>query len=377
MQQTEKKRTGLIIALLVVIGLMAGAVVGLLVGWVFWPVKFVDTTIADLAPENKEEYALLVAYTYTLDGNLENAQARLEKLDVPNIDQWLSALIDKYIAGGREVDDLRALATLADALGVSSPQMMAYLASPTPMPTDTPLPTSTPLPTDTPTITPIPPTATEALPTDTPQPEPTATSLPSDTPVPSTDTAVPPSATPLPPTATRVRPTNTPAPPTNTPRPPAANWSWNAWLIGPASNSNQQCEEGNQEIRVSVVAASGSPIPGIWVHNYYTGQYQVTGHKADDPYWGEGEAEITCAGQHGGGMVCIATGDGGTCVTDYSRGMPCFDAPSFEDLYAAGYCECCEVGISKDRCQQLYNEGAECMKQPRHYSWRIEYTRGW
>ncbi len=374
MQQTERKRTGLIIALLVVIGLMTGAVVGLLVGWVFWPVKFVDTTIADLAPEHKEEYALLVAYTYALDGDLENAVARLDKLEVPNSNQWLSALIDRYIVEGREVDDLRALVTLADALGISSPQMMAYLASPTPLPTDTPLPTSTPLPTDTPTITPIPPTATEALPTDTPQPEPTATSLPSDTPVQPTDTPVPPTDTSPPPTATRVRPTNTPAPPTNTPRPPAPNWRWNAWLVGPGQD-NQTCESGNLQVRVMVRDAGGNQVEGVWIHDYYSQVYEVTGN-VDSPDYGPGETKFEY-GIGGGGKVCIANGDGGSCVTDYSRDMPCYNPPPFEDLWAAGYCECCEVGISKERCQQLYNEGAQCMKQPRHYSWRIEYTRGW
>lgn len=374
MEQSERKRTGLVIALLVVIGLMAGAVVGLLVGWVFWPVKFVDTTIADLAPEQREEYVLLVAYAYSLDGDLEKATARLELLEVPNINQYLSALIDTYIAEGRDVNDIRALVTLADALGISSPQMVAYLASPTPLPTDTPPPTPTPAPTETPTITPIPPTATVALPTDTPLPEPTATVLPSDTPVPATDTPVPPTDTPLPPTATRVRPTATPAPPTNTPLPPAPKWSWNAWLVG-VGQDNQTCEGGNLQVRVMVKDANGSQVSGVWVHDYYSKQYQVTGN-VDSPDYGPGETKFEY-GVGGGGKVCIATGEEGGCVTDYSRDMPCYNAPPFEDLWAAGYCECCEVGISKERCQELYNTGAQCMKQPRHYSWRIEYTRGW
>lgn len=374
MEQSEGKRMGLIIALLVVIGLMAGAVVGLLVGWVFWPVKFVDTTIADLAPEHKEEYVLLVAYTYALDGDLDKAVARLELLDVPNINQWLSALIDTYILEGRDVNDIRALVTLADALGVSSPQMVAYLASPTPMPTDTPPPTPTPAPTDTPTITPIPPTATAVPPTDTPQPEATATALPSDTPVPPTDTPIPPTATSLPPTATRVRPTATPAPPTNTPSPPAPKWSWHAWLVG-VGQDNQTCESGNLQVRVMVLDANGSQIPGVWFHDLYSKQYQLTGN-VDSPDYGPGETKFEY-GVGGGGKLCVATGEGGSCVTDYSRDMSCYNAPPFEDLWGAGYCECCEVGISKERCQELYNTGAQCMKQPRHYSWRIEYKRGW
>lgn len=377
MQQSEKKRTGLIVALLVVLGLTVGGVVGLLMGWVVWPVKFVDTTIADLAPEHKEEYVLLVAYTYTLDGDLEKAQARLALLDVPNVNQWLSALIDEYIGEEREENDIRALVALADALGVSSPQMVAYRASPTPMPTNTAPPTQTPAPTDTPTITPIPPTATAAPPTDTSQPEPTATVLPSDTPVRATDTPIPPTDTPLPPTATRVRATATPVPPTNTPKPtspPAPKWSWSAWLVGPGQD-NQTCESGNLQVRVMAVDANGGQIGGVWFHDLYSQQFQVTGN-VDSPDYGPGETKFEY-GVGGGGKLCIAAGEGGGCVTDYSRDMPCYNAPPFEDLWAAGYCECCEVGISRERCQELYNTGAQCMKQPRHYSWRIEYKRNW
>ena len=160
MEQSQQKRTGLIVALLVILGLTAGAVVGLLLGWVVWPVQYTDTAIADLAPEYKDEYILLVAAAFTTDGDLEKAQARLVRLEVPNINQSLSALIDRYILEGRDEAEIRALVALANAQGVISPNMVAYLATNTPIPTDTPLPTPTPLPTDTPTVTPVPPTTT-------------------------------------------------------------------------------------------------------------------------------------------------------------------------------------------------------------------------
>ncbi len=229
MEQAQRKRTGLTVAVLVILGLMAGAVVGLVIGWVVWPVRFVDTSIADLAPEQKDEYMLLVASAYVTDGNLEKAQARLARLEVPNINQSLSALIDRSILEGQSEVDIRALATLANALGVVSPQMLAYLATPTPLPTDTPLPTPTPLPTDTPTATSLPPTDTAVPPTDTPPPQPTDTPPP-----PPTNTPVPPTNTPKP------QPTNPPKPqptnppkPTNTPQPPATKWTWTARLLGP------------------------------------------------------------------------------------------------------------------------------------------------
>ncbi|MFN2183582.1 MAG: hypothetical protein ACK2UU_06300 [Anaerolineae bacterium] len=368
-EQSQRSRTGLIIAVLVILGLTAGAALGLLLGWVVWPVQFVDTSVADLAPEYKEEYVLLVASAYVADEDLEKAQARLALLEVPNINGWLSAQIDKYIAAGRDEADIQALATLADALGVSSPQMLSYLATDTPVPTDTPLPTPTPLPTDTPTATPVPPTATPtALPTETPEP---------------TETAAPPTNTPKPPAPTNTPkpavPTNTPKPPapTNTPKPtspPADLWTWSARLLGP--NDGQQCDGGgNLMIRVTALGAGGYQIPGVWVHDRYSGQYQVTGN-IDSPDFGEGETKFEY-GIGGGGSMCVAEGQGGACITGYTRDLPCYSRPPFEDMWAAGYCNCCQPGISKEACQQLYDSKDSCLPEWGHFSWHLVYNRSW
>jgi hypothetical protein len=342
---------------------------GLLMGWVVWPVKFVDTSISDLAPEYKAEYCLLVASAYAADGDLEKAQARLAHLDVPNINGWLSAQIDTYIAEGRDEADIQALAALADGLGITSPNMLAYLATDTPVPTDTPAPTPTPLPTDTPTATPMPPT-------DTPTSLPTETSAPTETPVPPTDTPKP-TATNTPKPAA---PTNTPRPaaPTNTPKPtspPAAEWTWSARLVGPGEDGQRCNGDGNLQIRVTALNAGGSQIQGVWLNDKYSGQYQVTGN-VDSPDWGIGETKFEY-GVGGGGSLCIAEGQGGACTTGYSRDMSCFNQPPFEDMWAAGYCECCRSGITKDECQQLYDAKDPCMPEWGHFSWRIVYNRSW
>lgn len=375
MQQPPQRRTGLIVAVLVILGLAAGIIVGLLIGWVVWPVSYVDTSLEDLSPEEKEDYILLVAHVYYSDGDLEKAKARLEKLGLPNVNQSLSALIDRYISEGRNEEDIRALVSLADGLGIASPQMVAYLATQTPLPTDTPLPSPTSLPTDTPTLTPIPPTdtavPTEMPATDTPPPQPT------DTAVPPTATAVPPTATPQPQPTNTPRPTSPPAP-TNTPqptKPPVAQWSSSVRLVGPGEDA-QRCDAGSQQIRVSVVDANGGPLPGVWIFEQYSGMYQVTGHKQDDPYWGPGDVEIPCPGFQGGGVVCITDGPGGSCISAQTRGMSCYTVPPVEDLFAADYCNsCCKVGVTLDECRQLVNEG-KCMGNG-HYSWRVVFKRSW
>jgi hypothetical protein len=55
--------------------------------------------------------------------------------------------------------------------------------------------------------------------------------------------------------------------------------------------------------------------------------------------------------------------------------MPCFDMPPLEDMYAAGYANCCEYGASFERMQELYNQG-KCLG-PGHYRWQVVYTPGW
>jgi hypothetical protein len=374
MQQTQKNRTGLFVAVLLILGFVAGAGLGLVLGWVVWPVSLYDTDLVDLQSGYKEQYIILVGSAYALDHDLEKAQARLDQLEAPNVRQWIAQLADRAIAEGRDEADIRALVELAHGLGVDTPNMVAYLASPTPLPTDTPSPTLTPIPTDTPTPTSIPPTEEPATisPTNTPVPPPTNTSAPKPT-----DTPAPqPSATPKPkPSATaKPKPTATPKP-TTPPQPPAAKWTWTARLVGPGEDA-QRCDgSGNLQIRVAVVDAKGSQIGGVWVYDKYSQQYQLTGN-AGSPDWGPGETKFEY-GQHGGGSLCIADGQGGPCVSGFTRDMPCFDPPPFEDMWAAGYCNCCEAGISKERCQELYNSGANCVHYWGHYSWRVVFTRSW
>ena len=139
-------------------------------------------------------------------------------------------------------------------------------------------------------------------------------------------------------------------------------------MVGPGEDG-QGCDYGNLQIRVTVVGANGNPIPGVWVHNQYTDSYQVTGHKVPDPFWGLGDAEFI-----GDGSMCIATGEGGPCQSDYTRGMPTWDRPPVEDLFAAGYCDrCCDPGITLDRCRELVDSG-QCMGAG-HYSWRLVFKR--
>ncbi len=133
--------------------------------WFLVP-RIPPTTPANLNPHDKEIYTVLIAAAFQHTGNLQTAQTRLAALKDPHPAETIAGLTRSYIDRNADPRDIRALATLADALGKTESYMLAYLATatgtPTPIPTVTPTVTATPSPTATPkptvsrTITPRP-----------------------------------------------------------------------------------------------------------------------------------------------------------------------------------------------------------------------------
>jgi hypothetical protein len=168
----QENPIGLVVAGIVALGIVAGVSLGLLLSWVVVPTDGQNAAIENLQADSKEEYIVLVGSAYAQDRNLEKVQARLDQLGTTDVGPWVSDLAGRYIADKRDQHDIQALTELAQGLGVGSPQMIAYLASPTPSPTSSPSPTSTPAPTE----TPAPMSTPTGVPTETP--EPTFTPMP-------------------------------------------------------------------------------------------------------------------------------------------------------------------------------------------------------
>ncbi|MEW5959150.1 MAG: hypothetical protein AB1801_15585, partial [Chloroflexota bacterium] len=167
-----KKSNVLLLIMVIVVPLvcLALAVAAMLIGFGVTSAVRANDTTAEAAVEAE---ILSIAADYAGSGDLESAQVRLDALELPNTGQYLSFMLDRYIeeARGPEDVDTQNLFLLADALGATTPSMIAALATSTPLPTPTLPPTPTPPPTDTPT--PLPPTDTP-----TPAPAPTDTAEP-------------------------------------------------------------------------------------------------------------------------------------------------------------------------------------------------------
>jgi hypothetical protein len=147
-----------------------GLAAGLAYTWGVNPSRLTNTRPDLLRQDHRQEWVRLVALSYVKDGNLTQAESRLQGLDEEEVASTLSALIEGYAAQGRSADTLRRLSGLAEEIGLRTSAMLIYVntpAVPRSTPTDTPLPTptappasATPLPTDTP-----PPPATTPPPT--------------------------------------------------------------------------------------------------------------------------------------------------------------------------------------------------------------------
>jgi hypothetical protein len=179
-------------------GFVVGLAISLTYGWLIDP-RPEPTTPATLRLEDKELYVKLIALAFAYDQDEARARARLATLNDPGIEERLVSLTERYINQEKDIRDIMALVSLAQTLGRTSNVMLAFVATPTPLPTSTPTlaptptprPTETPIPTVTATFTPRPtrtPTPRPSrTPTSTPTPTLTPTTAPTQVPTPGPD----------------------------------------------------------------------------------------------------------------------------------------------------------------------------------------------
>jgi hypothetical protein len=354
---------------ILVIALLAGTVVGLLfgvlVGWVIWPVQYTDTDPVDLRPEHKDDYVVMVSAAYALDGDLEQAEARLAKLEVDDAGQVVADLASRYISIRAGLVDVRNLVWLADALGSSDLAMLNYIATSTPTPTSTVTNTPTWTPTATSTATPTPtatPTSPPPTPTVTPQP-PTAT----PTPRPPTPAPRPPTATPVPqqPSA----PLATGPPVAISAAPPPAGVDFKVAMQRMFSNvenggDSQGCGY-NHTMYLIVQGINGTPLDGIVLEISWSGGEEevVTGEK------GPGKADFPMYGSYR--VKVVRDTSGREYSSEQTRTLDSY-RPTLDDLIAGGYC----LDETVAECAEMRRVGPGYLCWG-HYSYEVVFQRQW
>jgi hypothetical protein len=108
-----------------ILGLVVGALVGIGVGWLV-PIQDVGASIDKLSSESKAEYTVMIGAAYAVDGDWDTAQARLGELGEQDPAGYVVALTERYIAQGRDPNDIRNLVRLAARFGYLTPPMQPY-----------------------------------------------------------------------------------------------------------------------------------------------------------------------------------------------------------------------------------------------------------
>ena len=108
------------------VALIVGALLGLYLGWVQFPVKYTDSGAARLAQRFKDEYTVMVANAYLDDSDLTGALERMRFLGVENVPAYIQDTTERYITNSSNVTDIRALVALSSGLGRLTPIMQPY-----------------------------------------------------------------------------------------------------------------------------------------------------------------------------------------------------------------------------------------------------------
>ncbi|MEM7343221.1 MAG: hypothetical protein AAF485_03185 [Chloroflexota bacterium] len=331
---------------------------------------FQDSAVAGVDQAQIESNVLTIAADYSATNDLEAARSQLDTLGVPNPDQYISFMVDRYLQerGSDDADTLN-LFLLANALGSTSSAMASAFATATPIATATEAATATPLPTETPTLAPTVEEQAEAAsdegaseeaaeettseevveateePTQEPTEEPTATPAPTDTPEP---------------TATLGPPTNTPEP-TATPEPekPAVDFVLNeAYLI---PNPNYGTCPGSHQIFVTVLDANGSPLDGVKIEDTFRAvPPKTSGDK------GPGKAEYDLW-NNGFAIEVTASEDGSPAASDVTPKLSSWDEDIPDEwLVQANYCS------DLNDCQIRKSSNQLCRG---HYSYNVTFQK--
>ena len=117
-----------------VVALIAGLGLGLLIGWVLWPVQYTDTDLYSLRERERAAYVELVADAYAASGDQQMAIERLQKLVKPGaslqeVADYVAEVAAERRAAGRVAEGER-IQMLASAAGATQPTPVPIVTTP-------------------------------------------------------------------------------------------------------------------------------------------------------------------------------------------------------------------------------------------------------
>lgn len=97
------------------------------IGWWLWPVTYTNTSPSALREDYRDEYVLMIATAYEVEGDGEKARERLALLDSDEPSAPVVGLAQRLIEQRGSEEDIVRLARLAQAFDATTPALMPYL----------------------------------------------------------------------------------------------------------------------------------------------------------------------------------------------------------------------------------------------------------
>jgi hypothetical protein len=117
--------------LLLIGGVLIGIGLGLIVGWLVWPVSYSDTDVFDLRADYQDEYVVMVGSLNALEGDADASRRLLALLSDARAPRSIEGIVvdvtERYIARGANPTDIGYLISVAKALGTVTTPMQPYL----------------------------------------------------------------------------------------------------------------------------------------------------------------------------------------------------------------------------------------------------------
>jgi hypothetical protein len=116
---------------MLIVGVLLGIGLGLVAGWLVWPVSYYDTDAYDLHPDYQDDLVVMIGALQALEQDSAVARQLLTSLSNPNEPRSIETIVidvtERYIARGANPRDIRYLVGLAQALDSVTTPMQPYL----------------------------------------------------------------------------------------------------------------------------------------------------------------------------------------------------------------------------------------------------------
>ncbi len=103
------------------IGVLVGLGLGIAIGWWLWPVTYTNTSPATLHQDYQDEYVLMIAASYEVEQDIDEARSQLQLLNPAKPAAPVIELAERLRAEGGSKEDIVRVARLAQALGAGDP----------------------------------------------------------------------------------------------------------------------------------------------------------------------------------------------------------------------------------------------------------------